>query len=104
MLFSAPQVLANDETEMAFTSIVFNYWCQAGVPPKSSRDLSLVVDLEELDAYLDFDPDNWIQSVSFEIEGNVQKITFPVQITSEGKTTTTASSYSTHECDQSEET
>ena len=75
---------------MAFASIVVNYWCQAVSPPANSGELALVVD---------FDPSHWIDSVRFDIEGNVQNIEIAEAISVAGNSASSENSRSTHKCE-----
>lgn len=102
IVVSFGQAHASEQTEVAFTSIVFNYWCQEGSPPKNSRELSRVIDLAELDAYLDFNPDEWLSSVRFEKQGDTQKIIGPEKSNVTGVATSIDHWSSTHVCGDTE--
>lgn len=96
--------IGTDQTRASFTMIVFNYWCLEGRPPNDSRELSSVVDLEELDDFLDFNPDRWLKLAEFIEVENKKAISVRYKESFGWKSKTSNTEKSTYECEQSQQT
>lgn len=84
LIIGCTGVYASNNDEMALDSIIFNYWCKAGVPPSSVDDLNLVIDTTMIYEGLNIDPAEYLHSVKFDSIGDMNRIIKP-KITTKDK-------------------
>jgi hypothetical protein len=98
--FLSSTAAAHDQySDVVFTAAVFMYWCTYGELPGSFSDLAKVTDIDSKDTRLTLDPDEWFDSIEFQIEGRQLRITRSVETTQDGRTVTRTQSSSTSDCD-----
>ena len=86
-------------SDVVFTAAAFMYWCTYRELPERFADLAKVTDIESQDTRLTLNPEEWFNSIEFQVEGSQLRITRSVAVTQDGRTVTRTKSSSTSDCD-----